>query len=377
MKNCAFNLVSTLIIRRSINNKNFYKNTKNYNPDNYQQIYYFILFISIILSNSLFFVSACSPKNNQSAQEEIVEQNVTSEIAKLNKQIEANPDNHVLYYERALSYIENKKPYEALSDINKALQLDPQNTEYQIVLADIYFSMGHLDNCRKTLITAADNDPSNVEPVLKLAELDLILKDYEKMELYINKTLQIDKVNAQAYFMLATAKKEQGDTVKALQLLTKATSLDPDYYDAYVEAGLLNLHLNIPIAEDFLKTAINLRPSGIEARYALAMFYQNNEKLEQSIAEYNIILEIDPQNYKAFFNLGYIHLIEYERYDEAIKFFTQAINTNPSYAEAYYNRGFSYELKGDKDAAQKNYRKALQIKENYSLAIDGLNRIEK
>lgn len=331
----------------------------------------------IILFNSLFFVNGCLKKNNQENNAEVVEQNVHSEVAKLNRQIEVNPDNHALYYKRALVYIENKKPYEALSDINKALQFDPQNTEYQIVLADIYFSMGRLDNCRKTLITAADNDPSNVEPVLKLAELDLILKDYKKMKLYINKALEIDKVNAQAYFMLATAEKEQGDTMKALRLLTKATSLNPDYYDAYVEAGLLNLHLNIPIAEDFLKTAINLRPSSIEARYALAMFYQNNERLEHAIAEYNIILEIDSQNYKAFFNLGYIHLIEYENYDKAIKFFTQAINANPYYAEAYYNRGFSYELKGDRDAAQENYRKALQIKENYSLAIDGLNRIER
>lgn len=322
----------------------------------------------------LCIIPSCR-QGNKTAENQ--QQSIDPRITELTEQIENNPDDHTLWYNRSLLYLELKMPYEALSDINKALQIDPQNTKYTITLGDIYFTMGHIENCRKALVSAQDNDPKNVEPILKLAELDLILKDYEKMNMYLNKVLELDNTNSQAYFMRGVALKEQGDSSGALKQLHQSTMYDPENYKAFVEAGILASEMNITIAEEYLNTALNLKPTSIEARYALAMFYQNNEKLNEAMAEYYNILKIDKKFAAAHFNLGYIHLVDLQLYNQAIVHFTDAIKSNPRYAEAFYNRGYCYELLGNVEAARTDYQEALSIKTNYQKAIDGLNRLDR
>jgi tetratricopeptide (TPR) repeat protein len=331
----------------------------------------FLIIVSVFL---LFTLPACKNRKTESTSEQ--KDSVDTILNSLSEEIDASPEDHTLYHKRALRYLELEMPYEALTDINKALQFDPQNTMYTITMADIYFAMGHIDNCRKALITAQDNDPANVEPVLKLAELDLILKDYEKMNLYLNKALEIDKTNAKVFFMRGVALKEQGDSLNAMRNFHQATIYDPDYYNAFVDAGILASEMHDPIAVEYLHTALNLNPASIEARYALALYFQNEGLLNEAMKEYYNILSIDPENSNAHYNLGYIHLVDLQLYDQAIIHFTDAIKANPRYAEAYYNRGYCYELKGDVEAAKRDYQQALSIKTNYQKAIDGMNRID-
>jgi len=332
-----------------------------------------IFFLPVLITLITVLCVSCSPKT----EKQIEHDNTDPRLTELNGLIDTDPDNHVLWHKRALLYLEMQMPYEALSDVNKALQLDPQNTVYTITLGDIYFSMGHIENCRKALISAQDNDPTNTEPILKLAELDLILKDYEKMNLYLNKVLELDKTNAQVYFMRGVAQKEQGDSINALRNLHRATTYDPEYYKAFVEAGILASEMSNPIAEEYLNTALNLRPASIEARYARAMYFQNHQMLNEAMQEYYNILAIDKKNPNAHFNLGFIHLVDLQLYSQAVVHFSDAIASNPNYAEAYYNRGYSFELLGDVEAARRDYREALSLKTNYSKAIDGLNRLDR
>ncbi len=330
-------------------------------------------YICLLFFAGIMFI-ACGQKNKTT---ESNDEGIDSVIASLTESIDKSPNDHDLYHQRALRYLELQMPYEALSDINMALQLNPQNTKYTLTMADIYFAMGHIDNCRKALITAQDNDPANIEPVLKLAELDLILRDYEKMNLYLNKAMEIDKTNAQIYFMRGMSLKEQGDSLAAMKQYNIATTYDPEYYNAFVEAGILASELNDPIATEYLNTALNLKPASIEARYALAMYLQNNGLLNEAMQEYYNILEIDNKHAPSHYNLGYIHLVDLLLYNQAIVHFNDAIEADPRYAEAYYNLGYCYELLGNIEAARRNYQEALAIKTNYSKAIEGLNRLDR
>jgi tetratricopeptide (TPR) repeat protein len=49
------------------------------------------------------------------------------------------------------------------------------------------------------------------------------------------------------------------------------------------------------------------------------------------------------------------------QYQKAIDDFTQAININPSYAAAYYNRGLAYEKLGKQNLAEKDRTKAKEL----------------
>ena len=54
-------------------------------------------------------------------------------------------------------------------------------------------------------------------------------------------------------------------------------------------------------------------------------------------------------------------MIEQKKYDEAIAFFDEAIETNPSFAKAYSERGRAKNLKGDKTGAFEDLKKSLEL----------------
>lgn len=63
------------------------------------------------------------------------------------------------------------------------------------------------------------------------------------------------------------------------------------------------------------------------------------------------------------------------KYDEAIEELQKILEINPGNAEAYYNIGLIYENKNQKEDARKMYEKALSIDSDYKLAREHLNKL--
>ncbi len=71
-----------------------------------------------------------------------------------------------------------------------------------------------------------------------------------------------------------------------------------------------------------------------------------------------------------------INLVYLKDFEAAVKFFSKSISLDPKYTDAYFNRGYSYELMGDFINARKDYQKALELFPNYERSIKGLNRLD-
>lgn len=63
------------------------------------------------------------------------------------------------------------------------------------------------------------------------------------------------------------------------------------------------------------------------------------------------------------------------KYDEAIDEFRKVLEINPGNAEAYYNLGLIYENRNRPDDAKEMYEKALSIDPDYRLAREHLNKL--
>lgn len=59
------------------------------------------------------------------------------------------------------------------------------------------------------------------------------------------------------------------------------------------------------------------------------------------------------------------------QYDRAIVFFNKAIEKNPRFAEAYYNRGITYLEKKQFDKAISDFTKAIEINPRYQAFLIG------
>ena len=103
---------------------------------------------------------------------------VTEAIQLLSDSIAMDSTDAHLYLNRAKAYFVNEQIGQAMIDINKSLQLDPNNVETYLLLADLYYALGDQDNIASTLNRAAEINTLDARPLVKLAELNLLQQNY-------------------------------------------------------------------------------------------------------------------------------------------------------------------------------------------------------
>jgi tetratricopeptide (TPR) repeat protein len=318
----------------------------------------------------LFFTCSNKSKENQYAS-------MPEELVKIYKAIENDPNNASLYLDLSNYYMNVKQLDSALNNALVAIRLDSGNSDLYVTVSDIYFSMKYIDNAEEMLEKAIALDNKNNEAYLKLGELYFLLKDYKQSEEILTKAIQQSEYNPHAYHILAWNYREKGDTLMAIRYYLIAVEQDPDYFDAYTELGILYHYRHNPLAIDYYNNALNIQPENIQTLYNIAMFYQETEEYEKALEKYRMILQIDEHNKYVLHNMGWIYLMGEDKFEEAVVFFTKAIEQDTTYVEAVYNRGLSFEQLKKYDNARQDYMYSLRLITNYPLAIEGLNRLDQ
>lgn len=319
-----------------------------------------------ILFLALLFAS-CKQTNNTEKYAHL-----PADLAQLYIQIDNDPTNADYYQQRAEYYIKQRNFDSAYYDASAALRFDSLNPERYISLADLFFMQGLFENSEEILEKAYSKSPKNIDVMMKLAEMQLYYQRYSEMNDFISQSLLIDSRNPQAYYMMGFALKEQGDTLNAIRNFNKAVDQNPSYYEAYIQLGLIYHSRKNPLALDYYNNALNVRPQSIEAHYNIAMFYQETKNVIKAKERYHIILQIDPENAWTYHNLGWIAMNLENDNEKAVEHFTKALNIEPYFFEAAYNRGAAYEKLGKKQLAIDNYNHVLKIEPANEMALQRL-----
>ncbi len=304
-------------------------------------------------------------------------QGMDSTLVRLYKDLEKHPQKAETHMLIADYYRDHLLPDSALNHALAALRLDSNNSGYYVKLSDLYLSMKETEMCERVLEKALHIDPKNEEAYLKLAELHFLFQRYNEASDIIQKALQLNDYNPKAYFIQGWVYREQGDTAAAVRAYLKAAEQQVEYFEAYEElAHLYHLRHN-PLAVDYYKNALRIRPDDPQTLYNLAMFYQETGEDELAIAQYQQLLKSDPDNKFVHHNMGWIYLTHKERYEDAVRCFTKAIAQDTTFLEAVYNRGLAFECMGDYASARQDFAYTLRLNGEYNPAIEGLNRLDK
>lgn len=332
------------------------------------------LMSNILPGMAIFLLIACGNHGSDVQNTASEDSSATDEYQQLCEQIKADPNNARLYYERAVYNLGIKDFDGAMGDINRAMKIDWDKPEYYLFKADLFFTKGKAGKAKSVLENCLMIDENNVEVCLKLAEIYLLVKQYDKSIEYINRALKTDKHNANAYFMKGMNYKYAGDTTLALSSFQTATEQDPDHYDAFVQLGLIHAARHDSLALAYYNNAIEIDSEKVDALYDRAIYLQDHGKREDAIMDYQRLLKSHPAFINAYYNLGYNYMF-LENYRQATDYFTQAIALQPDYIDAIYNRGFCYEHLRDIKKSKADYRKCLDLDPAYTLAAKGLSRI--
>ncbi len=331
--------------------------------------------ILLVLLTPIFILFIGCPKN--SGDKIILTDSIKNSVEQLSELIRQNPRGADLYFYRASLYLKNGDGTSALNDMMDAVRIDSAKAEYFLLLGDIYFSKLFIAQAVSSFERCIALDPKNISAELKLSELFLYLKKYQDCIEHADNALRIDKTNAKAYFLKGFMFKETGDTARAVSSFQTAVEQTPGYFDAYIQLGnLLALKKN-SIALNYYDHALQLKKNNPEALYGMAMYYQENDSIDTAEKLYQKILETSPDYKDALFNLGYIQLVYRLNYKNAVEYFNAVCRLDTGDVRAFYNRGLSFEQMKKKDAAEADFRKALQLSPDYELAQEGLKRLRK
>ncbi|NDW08501.1 tetratricopeptide repeat protein [Dysgonomonas sp. 520] len=191
-----------------------------------------------------------------------------------------------------------------------------------------------------------------------------------------------DKENAELYFARSVDYMLIQDFDNAIQDLTKATTIKPDFILAQFNLGVLytkQMELKEKNRIDALsQTNTNAlgdkTPPSTSAGLPIAGVNTDKPEFNQAIKCYDKILQLDPKFTYAYYNRACLKA-EQRDYRGAILDFNEAIRLENEFPQAYFNRGICQLYIGEKDKGVSDLRKAGELGVVSSYAI--IKRVSK
>jgi len=188
-------------------------------------------------------------------------------------------------------------------------------------------------------------------------------QEWEKSIDYFEQSVKEDPTFAIAYFELQeryaygnqSAKRE-----KAFQSLMKYHERLPERYQFQVKSDYFFLKKDSDKQLKVVKMWSEIYPEDTLAHVTLARLYEYRNQLDEALAAYRRVLELDPKQYDVYFSVGSILHLQND-FEGALKYYEQYAEQFPMDIKSYTTLGDLYRDEGDFEKSKVNYEKALLL----------------
>jgi len=162
----------------------------------------------------------------------VPEQKQDIELNSVDYIIEAKPDSVEGYLAKGNYYIRNDQPEEALTWIEKAAKIEPDNKAVQFNRGLAFMQLGKYDEAIKNMEPLTDDKVFDFDAEYYMGAAYYLKGDYPKAVEKFELALVYNAASADAHVFLAKAFYKNGEKDKADEHLTKALAMVPDYDEA-------------------------------------------------------------------------------------------------------------------------------------------------
>ncbi|MFX1365838.1 MAG: tetratricopeptide repeat protein [Promethearchaeota archaeon] len=248
-------------------------------------------------------------------------------------------------YNKAEVLIEKKKYEEALSILNKVLNIEP---EY----ADAMSKIG-------TVHTLLIFKQMSKEEVIKLSERALELNNHSPV----------------VWTQMGIAHMIKIEFDKAITCFQKAINLKPDYSKAWNGMGVAYLTLKkYDIAIECLQKAITIKPDYAMAFNNIGLTYLNRKDYVRALEYSQRAIDIDPEIYNPWNNIGIVHLNN-KAYNKALNCFQKVIDLKPDHFQAWNGMGVAFLAIREYNKAFECFQKTIEFKSDFFAAWNSMGSI--
>merc|ERR1719367_624582 len=319
--------------------------------------------------------------------------------------VDADPNNYMSYYKRATVFLALSRSRPALADLDKVIQLKSDFGAARIQRGSVLLKMGRLDEAHIELEKVLSKDPSNDEATKMYVSIEPLRKAIDEVQdfiIYKNFQPALDRLteivehipwdplireiradaylgigntmndisemramtkltndNTEGYFKLSTMHYQLGEGEESLQQVRECLKLDPEHKDCY------------PFYKKVKKVAKFI---------TAAQEAQNTQDWEECITAANKVLKNEPKieaiRFHGYDKLCNCHLQEGFEMDQSRKNCDAALRIKEE-PRILCDRAEAYLAEELYDEAVKDYRRALELDENFNRAKEGLDTAQK
>ena len=135
---------------------------------------------------------------------------------------------------RGMACYELKNVEESIKDISRAIEIDPENSEYLFLLADIQQKEGMLE-ALETYRLVSELEPTNIDIWIEYSDAYQEADDLDKAIEIIKTGISFQPENAELFYRLSAYLLLNKDTKEAYNILDVALDMDLSYADELIE----------------------------------------------------------------------------------------------------------------------------------------------
>lgn len=195
-------------------------------------------------------------------------------------------------------------------------------------------------------------------------------KKYKECIDAFSSVLETEPDNADVYNNMGVAYSCEGDFEHAEKAYVRAIELDPELAQAYINlSDLYYKSGDLASAVGTLQRGSYELQDNLAIAHLLARVYIEDQRWDDAIEELERVLDGEPENYDAYYDLGHVYF-ELGDYETAIDNFENVIayEQNQNNELLYYALAQAYEANNQVDKAISNYLKAIAVNDKFTLA---------
>lgn len=201
-----------------------------------------------------------------------------------------------------------------------------------------------VSNSQPTTNTRADEEQQEIEKAIAEGNEARDKNNYEQaLDHYQKVAKELNPKDARAFYGMGNLYSDLSCYDSAIESYRNALDLKKDYLEALIGLGYVYISKErYDEAEKQFQTAYNLKPNDIEARLGLGRVYAKKGKYQEAIKQINSVINApsikNEDRAKAYFALGFVYEDQNKRQD-AIAQYEKAVSINPDFAVAYLKLG--------------------------------------
>ena len=257
----------------------------------------------------------------------------------------------------ALAQLSDKSHIEAQQTLEQLLESNPENAGNHYLMAQAAAGAGDNERLLSELLRALELEPDHLPARLALARYYLAESEMENLEAQLGQLADRAPDDPGVLMFRGEVAYRQDDHASAIRLTRRAHELSPSDRSAQRLASYLDAGEDSEGAITFLRDWLAESPESTASQLTLGVLLGKSGQTAASLEAYRQVLKYQPANFVALNNLAWE--TRHSDPDQALKYARQAVQAAPENAAGLDTLAVVEFINGDYRAARRSIRKAL------------------